>query len=230
MITEKTFETREELFEVLKQDTVEGLGQAVQKKGKASMLLSGGTSPGEYYKALSHEDLPWSDIYFSLSDERWVAPDHADSNELLVHNTLLQNKAAAANFVGLKSAADTVGAGRPLTNKALEALPRPFDIVLLGMGTDGHTASLFPDSMDTAAALDMENTSATWPIRRGDAQVPRLSMSLKSLLNTDEIKLLFFGEEKWAIYEEAIGLESMDRPVSFILNQARVAVTVYWAP
>jgi len=230
MITEKTFDCREILLETLKKDTVKSLGQAVDEKGRASMLLSGGTSPGEFYKSLSGEDLPWSDIYFGLSDERWVKADHKDSNELLVHQTLLQNKAAKAQFVGLKSAPDDVVEGRIMSNKALEALPRPFDIVLLGMGLDGHTASLFPDSKDTAQALDLDNDSPTWPIRRGAGEVPRLSMSLASLLNAHEIKLLFFGHEKWAVYAAAIGLESMERPVSFILNQAHVPVTVYWAP
>jgi len=132
--------------------------------------------------------------------------------------------------VGLKSPAEDVMAGQPLSERQLQTLPRPFDIVLLGMGADGHTASLFPDSPDIAAALDEAATALCHPIRRGPDETPRMTMTLAALLDAAEVKLLFFGPEKWQTYMKARKRKSALLPVSRILRQERAPVTVYWAP
>jgi len=228
-IKEYKFECKEALFDELLQDVMDGLSAGLENKSEASMLLSGGTSPGALYNMMSQQEFDWEKVHFGLSDERWVSPDSDDSNEKLVKETLLTNNASSANFIGLKSADNDIVLGQKTSDKKLKKLPVPFDIVLLGMGLDGHTASLFPDSADTAKALDTDNEMLCHPIRRGRDETPRMTMTLNALLNAQEIKLLIFGDEKWQVYQQAKAKKSIKQPVSYILNQTNVPVSVYWA-
>tara|TARA_R110002073_G_scaffold270385_1_gene433750 strand:+ start:601 stop:1299 length:699 start_codon:yes stop_codon:yes gene_type:complete len=223
-------DSRDAVLTTLLADIMAGLSNAVEIRDQASMLLSGGTSPGALYHMMAQQEFDWDKVWFGLSDERWVAPDHADSNEKLVHDTLLRHQAEAAHFIGLKSAALDVGDGAPVSNELVAGLPSPYDIVLLGMGVDGHMASLFPDSVDTPAALSDDCAMLCHPIRRGEGETPRISMTRNALLNSREIKLLIFGDEKWAVFEQARGQISNHQPVSHILNQTQTPVTLYWAP
>lgn len=222
-------ESREDLLSHLLGDVMASLSKAVKGRDVASMLLSGGTSPGGLYREMSQQEFDWDKVWFGLSDERWVAPDHDDSNEKLVHDTLLQNKARSAHFIGLKQPGDDVVKGAEMSNRMLNDLPHPYDIVLLGMGTDGHMASLFPDSADTPAALSKACTTFCHPIRRGAGETPRISMTRHGLLNSREIKLLIFGAEKWDVCCRAQEQVSASLPVSHILNQTQTPVSVYWA-
>ncbi len=107
------------------------------------------------FEALSNADLDWEDVWVTLGDERWVDPHNSASNERLVREHLLRNAAARASFVGLKNSAPDPHAGAAAAWSALADLPRPFDYMVLGMGDDGHTASLFPESPGLAAALEL---------------------------------------------------------------------------
>jgi len=229
MICDYKFDSRDALFRHLLQDVMTGLSSALESRGQASMLLSGGTSPGALYRMMSDQDIAWDRVWFGLSDERWVAADHPDSNENLVRQTLLTGRASAANFIGLKSAPDDIIAGQAETEQRLLGLPRPFDIVLLGMGLDGHTASLFPDSADVVAALDDGSKALCQPIRRGAGEIPRMTMTGNALLQSREIKLLIFGEEKWQVYQQARATKTAAQPVSYLLNQQKTPMAVYWA-
>jgi len=229
MLIEKKVTTRQELYPILLEDCEKILRLSITKKNQASMLLSGGTSPGPFYELLSKQDLPWSQVWFSLSDERWVAPDHHDSNARLVRETLLQNEAGKSQFIGLKSSLENIDEGVEETNRTLQKMPKPFDIVLLGMGDDGHTASLFPGAEGLDQALDLSCDEICSPIYRGDGETPRVTMTLKTLLNSREIKILMFGQKKWDVYEAAKQKYDMTLPVSYILNQTDVPVTIYWA-
>ncbi|PCI49288.1 MAG: 6-phosphogluconolactonase [Alphaproteobacteria bacterium] len=229
-IKEYKFDSRDDLFGQLLRDIMATLSLSLKNNARASMLLSGGTSPGALYEMMSQQTLDWANVWFGLSDERWVAPDHADSNEKLVRETLLTHRAAGANFIGLKVAGEDIAAGQKASDQRLQALPRPFDITLLGMGLDGHTASLFPDSADTAAALSEGNKMLCHPIRRGENETPRMTMTLNALLGSHEIKLLIFGEEKWQVYEQARSKKSAEQPVSYLLHQTQTPVSVYWTP
>jgi len=228
-IKEYKFESKEILFTHLLSGVMAGLSHALAIKSQASMLLSGGTSPGALYEMMSRENFDWSKVWFGLSDERWVDTDHADSNEKLVHDMLLQNNAAKANFIGIKSVGDDVVAGQKTSDQQLRGLPRPFDITLLGMGLDGHTASLFPDSPDVAAAMDESNRMLCHPIHRGQKETPRMTMTLAALLQSREIKLLISGAEKWQVYQKARAHKSLQQPVSYLLHQTQIPLSVYWA-
>lgn len=153
-ITEKIFAQRRMLELNLLDTMLSRLSSIIQQKGYASMLLSGGKSPVSFYHLLAHTQLSWEKVYLGLSDERWVPPDHPDSNEKCIRDSLLRGNAQIAQFIGFKTTHDNVLVSANESEKQLKNLPRPFNIILLGMGEDGHIASLFPDSPDLKAALN----------------------------------------------------------------------------
>lgn len=228
-IIENKFDSRDELQDVLKNDVINGLSAGLVEKGKASMLLSGGSTPGPLYKALSQQQLNWNNVWFAPTDERWVEPDHADSNEKLIRETLLQNNAKAAHYISLKSEGNDPFTGQEQSNNNIATLPLPFDIVLLGMGEDGHVASLFPGLEDTSAAMDDKCVNFCQGIRRGGGDVDRMTMTLNSLMKAKKIILLFYGLKKLAIFEQAKLSKTADLPVSYLLHQHQVPVSLYWA-
>ncbi|MDB5805487.1 MAG: 6-phosphogluconolactonase [Betaproteobacteria bacterium] len=205
------------------------LREALQARGKAGLIVSGGSTPRPVFAALAGQPLEWNKVYVTLADERWVGPDDQDSNERLVRQNLLRDAAASAHFIPLKNAAADAAAGAPETDQALTAFPWPADVLMLGMGEDGHTASLFPRAPELQAALhtDMHCIAVTPPA----APHQRLSLSADALLDARAIIIDITGPAKWATYERAAApgpLEEM--PVRLVLQQQRVPVHVYWSP
>ena len=193
------------------------------------MLLSGGTTPGPLYERLSKQNFSWDKVWFAPTDERWVEPTHTDSNEKLIRNTLLKNEASGAHYIGLKSAGDDPVFGQKETELKLRQLPLPIDVVLLGMGEDGHIASLFPGLADTQNAMSETNKQLCHPVRRGDNDVNRMTMTLNVFLGAKQICLLFFGEKKLEVLENAVQEKTELLPVSFLIHQNQVPVSLYWA-
>ena len=203
----------------------------VAARGTASLALSGGTTPVPIYEALSHLDLPWSQVQLTLTDERWVPVDDPASNEAMVRRTLLQGPAAAARFTGLKCNTETPEAAEVQMDGALRTLAQPFDLVLLGMGDDAHTASLFPGGIGLEAAMDMFGPLKVRAVRPALEGPARLSLSLPALLQSRQIILLLKGASKWAVYRHALNHGPvLEAPIRGILHQNQVPVAVYWAP
>ncbi len=225
----KKFEDRVTLIGALTQFVIDELAQGINERGQSSMLLSGGTTPGPLYEKLSVADLDWEKVWFAPTDERWVEPDHEDSNERLIRNTLLQNNAKMANYIGLKSAGETPEEGQSETEEKLSKLPLPIDIVLLGMGEDGHFASLFPNLPDTEKAMDSACSTLCHPVRRGDSDVDRMTITLNGILNARHIVLLCFGSNKLEVFDRANGEVNKSLPISVLLAQNDVPVSLYWA-
>lgn len=123
------------------------------RHGVASLVVSGGRSPVAFFESLSRRELDWAKIQISLADERWVSPTDPASNEGLLRRHLLQNAANAARLIGLYQPADSLEQAAGFANAALDQLHQPIDVLVLGMGDDGHTASLFPGSVNLAHAL-----------------------------------------------------------------------------
>jgi len=207
------------------------LAAALAARGAASLVVSGGRTPALMFARLATQPLDWSRVQITLADERWVGFDHPASNERLVRMDLLRGAAAAARLIGMKNDAVSPGAGAAAAWATIGAMPQPFDVVLLGMGDDGHTASLFPGSAELAAGLDRQAPPGCLGVRPVAAPFPRLTLNLSALLNARRICVQISGAGKWQVYERAClaGAES-EMPIRAILRQRQVPVEVFWCP
>lgn len=225
-----SFPDRESLITELCLHIATALSSGVEKNGMASLAVSGGSTPIPLFDMLSTLALPWKHIHITLVDERWVGPDEEDSNEKLVRTHLLQNRAAAAHFTGMKNRAATAGQGENACAEQLRKVPRPFDLLLLGMGSDGHTASLFPGAERLQAATAMDSGRLCMGIKPLTAPHERITLTLPAILDSREIVLHITGKEKKEILETALNKgESSELPIRFILRQQKTPLSVYWA-
>jgi 6-phosphogluconolactonase len=225
------FPDAESLCRTLADQLAAALRTAITARGLASLVVSGGKSPVRLFEMLRAEKLDWSSVRIALADERWVDPADPGSNEKLVRDVLLKGEAAAARFLGLKNGAPTPEMGAVSAWETFARVPRPFDAVVLGMGDDGHTASLFPGSPNLANALNTEAAAGCVGMRSPVAPHPRLSLNLSALLGARRIVLFITGEEKWRTYVAAAGDGAMqDMPVRAVLRQTRTPVEVMWSP
>jgi 6-phosphogluconolactonase len=212
-------------------DIAASLSQAIAQRGLASLVVSGGNSPKQLFKALRTRPLDWSRVCVALADERWVEPTDAGSNEKLVRDHLLQDGAAAARFAGLKNAAPSPDLGAVSAWETFARVPRPFDVTVLGMGDDGHTASLFPHSPNLGNALNPDAAAACIGMRAPTEPHARLSLNLSALLDSRLVYILILGEAKRQTFTAASGSGPVeDMPVRAVLRQDRTPVEVVWAP
>ena len=161
--------------------------------GSGSLVVCGGTSPISIYEELSNIDISWSKVFLTLVDDRLVDPDHRDSNQKLLHNHFIKNKAKNINFF-------------PLTENFLSntEFKKPFDITILGMGEDGHFASLFPDMINQYEAFDINaSPKILTTLPKGNPLIPRITMNLSLIMESINIILLVKGKAKQNIFEKA---------------------------
>ncbi len=230
-LTRKHFDDRQHLSVALADHVGKLLIRAVAKKGSASMAVSGGSTPKPLFERLSRLDIPWEHVVITLVDERWVAVNDEDSNERLVRTHLLKNRAAKAAFIGMKNEALTAVAGVQQCERRLQQVPRPFDLVILGMGNDGHTASLFPGARQLAAATAMDSGKICMAVTPPAASHDRMTLTLPAILAADRIFLHIVGAEKLKVLNQALAAGSPEAmPIRFILMQEQVPVTIYHAP
>lgn len=207
------------------------LTAAIAARGAASLVVSGGRSPVTLFEILRAEPLDWQRVCIALADERWVPPQDAQSNERLVRDVLLQDRAAAARFIGLKNAAPTPDLGAVAAWETFARVPRPFDTLVLGMGDDGHTASLFPRSPNLPSALNTGAAAGCVGMWSPEPPQPRLSLNLTALLDSRRVVLLIAGAAKWRTYSAASGPGPVEEmPVRAVLRQKRTPVDVMWSP
>ena len=209
------------------------LHAAIVQRGHAVLAVSGGKSPIALFEALRVLPLEWKRVTVLLVDERCVPHDHADSNTALVRQHLLKDDAAAATFVPffekLPASLDDAALNQLVdaANRRLATQPWPMDMAVLGMGDDGHTASLFPDAPGLRQALHSSGPVA-W-VRPATAPHARLTLTLPALLATRELALAISGASKLAVFQQArLGADEA-LPVSLILNQHQTPVSVWLA-
>lgn len=231
-VTTHSFTQCTALAVALAERVAEGLRAGLAARGSATLAVSGGSTPQEFFARLSREKLDWAMVQVTLVDERWVPESNERSNARLVRTTLLQHAAGAAQFIPLYTGAATPEAGLATANARIDALPLPFDAVVLGMGDDGHTASFFPGGDHLSEALDMDGQTRVLPMRAPAAGEPRITLSLSTLLQTRALYLLVSGEKKRDLLADArLGLGAAQHyPVRAVLTQQRVPVAVYWCP
>jgi 6-phosphogluconolactonase len=207
------------------------LSEALAARGTASLIVSGGTTPGPLFAQLSREELDWSSVWIGLTDERWVDAADPQSNERLVRDVLLQSRAAQAHFVGLKNPAPTPESGVDWAWRAMKRLPRPYDVVVLGMGEDGHFASLVPNSLGVLRALEATAAPACVAMHSLNAPHPRVSQNLSALLDARRVVLMIRGDAKWSVYQRAKQAGPMtELPIRAVLTQQHTPVDVFWSP
>lgn len=228
---ERRFPSADALMQALASDIVASLQEGLAGGRGASLVVPGGHTPAPLFDLLSEAELDWPNVWVTLTDERWVDTQSGASNERLVREHLLREAAAHANFVGLKNAQSDAHAAAPACWSAVAQLPRPFDFVLLGMGDDGHMASLFPDSPGLVAAMDLGAPPGCVAMTAPSPPRARLSLNLRALLDSRRIALLIVGNAKWATYERARARgPAVDMPVRALLAQQNVPLSIYWAP
>ena len=214
---ERIFEAREALAETLARDVADELARAIEAKGRATLAVSGGTTPKLFFEKLSVIDIPWGRVSVTLVDERQVPESSERSNARLVRDHLLQNKAAAARFVPL------------VDNPDAENIPA-FDVAVLGMGNDGHTASFFPGGDTLAEAIDAETRKRLIAITAPGAGEPRLTFTLPVLAQAGRLALHIEGAEKKQVLKQALAEGPQeDMPVRAVLR-GPAPVTLYWCP
>ena len=190
----------------------------------ATLVVSGGRTPAGFFRALSSMELDWARVTITLADERCVGEDSPHSNARSVRSHLLQGRAAAANFVPLYLPGESLDAA----NARLAVLPDLFDAVVLGMGDDGHTASIFPDSPQRDAALC---DASDRPLLFAEGKAPvtaRLTLTAPRLLATRSLILHITGEHKWQVLGQALATPTPALPISHFLHTEGVAKHVFW--
>ncbi|HAQ72934.1 6-phosphogluconolactonase [Stutzerimonas nitrititolerans] len=215
------------LAQTLAGDVARALEFAVQTQGTASLVVSGGRSPIAFFEALSRLPLDWSRVQVSLADERWVAPDEAGSNEGLVRRHLLQNEAASARLIGLYRAAETLEEASRQAGEGLVDLKRPIDVLVLGMGDDGHTASLFPGSPLLADALREDCAERCLPMQAPVEPAQRITMTYPLLASARLRCLAIQGPAKLDTLRQAIEADPLQMPIHAFLN---TSLEIYWCP
>lgn len=231
---EHRFEDRESLLDGLYPEVIGELEKSLARQSTTTLLVSGGSTPAPLYRRLSGADLDWTNIDIALVDERWVKADDAASNERMLHETLLRDRAARARFTGMKNDAPTPAAGADACNREYARLSAPYALCLLGMGPDGHTASLFPNARGLGQALASKRHCEAIRAQRSEVtgdNLERMTMTPWAILQARKLILLISGDDKWQVYRRARqNGASADLPVSLFIDQDRVPLEVYWAP
>jgi len=191
---------------------VEHLESSLARQSRAALMVSGGSSPLACLRQLSECTIDWSRVDVCLTDERLVALTHDASNQKMVRETLLMNIASRANFCELSEAnADLIVSARP--------------VCLVGMGEDGHFASIFPDNLMLNDLLDQNAVPAVVDVTTDSSPYPRRTANLAMLLRSSAILLLVYGEKKRAVLKAPSNL-----PIFHLMQQIRVPLNIYWAP
>lgn len=200
------------------------LAETLRREGKATLAVPGGTTPGPVFDTLSGVDIDWANISVVPTDERWVDEESDRSNTRLLRDRLLRGRAAAAQLIPLYAP------GHDAPEEAMEALEQglaphlPISVLLLGMGEDMHTASLFPGGDRLEEALSA-TTRLILPMRAEGAGEPRVTLTAPVLRAAVRVHVMITGAEKRAAIEKAAGLPPMEAPIRAVLDQA----VVHWA-
>jgi len=221
------YSSREALYDATASVLVGALTQAVATRGQAGFAATGGTTPAPVYDRLAQMTAPWDKVTVTLTDDRWVPPTHQGSNEGLVRRHLLVGAAAQAGFAPLY----IEGVSQDESAKQAQsgvAAALPFGVVLLGVGADGHFASLFPGSPALAEGLDPDTDRLVIAAPKGEPapDLPRISLTLNALKQSDLIVLLITGAAKRKLLEGPVD-DSL--PIARILKQDQAPVRILWA-
>lgn len=226
----RTFATREHLAADLAEAVAERLRAALRDRDRAVLAVSGGTTPARFFAALSAKPLDWTKVVVTLVDERFVSPASERSNERLVRENLLKGEARLARFVGLWSDASSVEQAAQHAEAGVALLGNRIDVVVLGMGNDGHTASFFPDAPNLDALTDPAQGRRVIAVHAASGGEPRLTLTLPLIVDAGYVALHIEGEGKKNVLEAALTQSSPRLPVARVVDAAAKPIEIYWAP
>lgn len=222
---------KDDLAEALASEIADALNADLQASGRAMLAVSGGSTPKRFFEKLSTKDIDWAGVTVTLVDERWVDETSDRSNGALVKANLLQNKAAAARFFPLYTGDATPEQGVIALEASFARLKQPLSAVVLGMGSDGHTASFFPQGSQLEASLDLTNTSNFITMQAPGAGEPRITFTLSALMKAGFLALHIEGDEKQTVLSEALSEGPVeDMPIRAVLRQNENELTIFWCP
>lgn len=229
-----SFASRESMAERLAELVALRIKASLHKKGHAYMAVSGGSTPVKLYENLSQQDLDWGAVCTVLADERWVDTYHEASNERLIKETFQRNKASELEVIGLKENTPTPRAAIKAVDEKLSHLPDMLDVAVLGMGTDGHTASWFPysEGLDEALSLDAGCVAAI-SAKRSDVTGPntdRITLTFTMIEKAELIILMMNGTEKRMAFEWVVEQGPIEEAPIRALLQSRPDMWACWAP
>jgi 6-phosphogluconolactonase len=226
----RDFADGEDLALELAEWTAERLRAAIAERGAALLVVSGGKTPARFFAALSSMPLDWTRVEITLADERRVGEESSRLNARLVRDDLLRNHAMVANFTPLADARLTESQELVAASARIARLPLPADVVVLGMGEDGHTASWLPGAEALAEALDPGARQLVAPVEAVGEYEPRLTLTGRVILRAKAIALHIEGEAK--LKALAAALESgpeEEMPVRAVLRRGSDRLTVFAA-
>ncbi|BBL34949.1 6-phosphogluconolactonase [Nitrosomonas stercoris] len=209
LIKRHPFKDLASLSAELAQSVAATLRDTIEQHGHASLVIPGGRTPTVYLPQLAKMALPWQQLFVTLSDERWVEPTSDQSNARLVREYFLQHLQPAPRFIPLKTKHAQPDEAIAELNTQLSALPLPLSLVILGMGADGHIASLFP-----GMTIDTTSTNLCQAATPPAAPSPRISLSLPTLLNSQRIIVVITGQEKRRLVDQLI--QAPDPAIPFV--------------
>lgn len=225
-----TYVHQDELLDELCSSITANLEEAIRIRGTAVLMVSGGSTPKKLFERLRQSPVAWEKVRIGLCDERWVDANHPDSNEKLVRDFLMQDQAVMAQFVGLFFEGMSANEAEAVCSQRVKHDLWPIDVCILGMGEDGHTASLFPNNPKLPDALDTNNEILCVAITPSTASHPRMSLTLQALLSAQHLYLHIEGEKKRQVYEEALkGNDMLELPIRAVLHQENKMIEVYYA-
>lgn len=220
----------------LTQRIEENVALAIEKKGQAIIAFSGGSTPAPLFKQLRASNIDWSAVIVTLVDERCVPEDQPLSNAGMLRSMLLNHLPVQPKFVSLYYEADNIEAmkeqvlDRYREATGSEARDLQPDIVILGMGSDGHTASFFPDADNISQLVSLDCEEALHSCISASSSVERITWSLPYLLGADFLALFFTGEDKQSVYQQALtGTDATQLPVRSVIHQSKTTLRVYYA-
>lgn len=225
------FDSREDLDISLARDIASALQNAITERGTAAVALSGGRTPVGLFQQLRQIRIDWSKVWITLVDDRWLPADHQDSNERVLRETLLLHAVAPANFVSLKTDAARPEDGLAEVEARLQQVPYPFDVVVLGMGEDCHTASLFPCAAELESAMARDNPQRVVAVNPVTAPYARISLSLAALASARQAIVHITGDKKKALFTDAMRVDVDKKlPIRRVLEAMGSPSRIYWAP
>lgn len=222
-MTESLFSNKTDLIEAATDFMTDRIKSALDTRGRASLMLSGGSSPKPVYEALAQKPLAWDGVGIGLVDERWVPSGAEGSNADFIQGCFSDTPAERAFFVPMHNDRPNPASGLDAAEQALALLAKPFDLCVMGMGLDAHTASWFPRSGGLENALSPKNMAVVGAIDATGCAVAgdhpeRITLTYSAIEAARDVMLLLPSAEKYAVFQNAGERDVLDAPVKALLG------------